>query len=114
MAARPKIYLLHGWAYQLEAWQPVKANLESAGWRVELLKVPGLTDQTIDQPWAIEDYVNWLSQKLPAGKPVVFDRPLKWRPNLPELLSANRWRPGQTASFDCQRRSPAPPLAPLA
>lgn len=69
MAVRPKIYLLHGWAYQLDAWRPVKAGLESLGWSVELLKVPGLTDQTIDRPWVIDDYVSWLGQKLPTGQP---------------------------------------------
>ena len=68
---RPKIYLLHGWAYQLDAWRPVKAGLESLGWRVELLKIPGLTDQTIDRPWLIDDYVSWLGQKLPASRPVI-------------------------------------------
>ena len=68
---RPKIYLLHGWAYQLDGWRPVKTGLESLGWRVELLEVPGLTDQTIDRPWLIDDYVSWLDQKLPTNQPVI-------------------------------------------
>ena len=67
MANRPPIYLLHGWAYQLEAWGPVKAGLESLGWQVELLQVPGLTGPGLDRPWLIDDYVRWLEQKLPAG-----------------------------------------------
>lgn len=68
---RPRIYLLHGWAYQLDAWKPIKSGLESWGWRVELLKIPGLTDQTIDRPWSIDDYVDWLDKKLPPARPVI-------------------------------------------
>lgn len=67
-SARPKIYLLHGWAYQLDAWRPVQSGLESIGWQVELLEIPGLTDPAIDRPWTIDDYVAWLGRKLPASK----------------------------------------------
>lgn len=68
---RPPIYLLHGWAYQLEAWQPVVDGLTAAGWQVQLPPIPGLTDPDIDRPLTIDDYVDWLGRVLPARSPVI-------------------------------------------
>lgn len=69
--ARPTIYLLHGWAYSLDAWQPVVDGLAAAGWQVKLPPVPGLTDPDIDRPLTIDDYVGWLDRLLPARQPVI-------------------------------------------
>ena len=70
-AARPQIYLLPGWAYQSEAWQPVVDSLDAAGWSVHLLAIPGLSGPPADQPLTIDDYVDWLDQTLPPRAPVV-------------------------------------------
>ena len=71
MSSRPTIYLLHGWAYQLEVWQPVVDGLVAAGWRVQLPAIPGLTGPSSNQPLTIDDYVAWLGRQLPARAPVI-------------------------------------------
>ncbi len=66
-----KIFILHGWTYTLDKWVNFAKELESKGFKVNLLKIPGLTEE-INRPWTIDDYVNWLYKKLqkdlPAGR----------------------------------------------
>jgi len=71
MANAKKIFIVHGWAYSLDKWQQLKQILQDDGFKVELLKVPGLTDHS-SEPWDIDQYVAWLSQQLEGQKdPVI-------------------------------------------
>lgn len=61
--SKSSIYVLHGWSYSVEKWTPLVKELESKGFKINLLKIPGLTEK-INKPWDIEDYVSWLYGKL--------------------------------------------------
>jgi pimeloyl-ACP methyl ester carboxylesterase len=61
------IYILHGWAYSTEKWNPLISLLENNKIKVHLLKIPGLTD-SLTTPWTIDDYVNWLYKILEKEK----------------------------------------------
>lgn len=65
-----KLYILHGWTYSLEKWQPFLDILEKNGIKPVILNVPGLTSET-DKIWSIEDYVNWLYEKIKKEEKVV-------------------------------------------
>jgi pimeloyl-ACP methyl ester carboxylesterase len=65
-----KLFIIHGWTYSLDKWQKIVPILESNGFDVELLKVPGLTSPS-DKVWDIDGYVDWLDQKLKDAKNVV-------------------------------------------
>ncbi len=58
-----KIYIVHGWAYTLEKWEPFLSELKALGANPVMLNVPGLT-APIDRPYNLEDYVSWLSECL--------------------------------------------------
>lgn len=58
-----KILVLHGWTYTTEKWQPFINFLIEYGFDIELLKIPGLTEK-IDRPWDLDDYVDWLNEKI--------------------------------------------------
>ncbi len=66
-----KVFIVHGWTYNLDKWQAINEVLKSKNIDPVLLKVPGLTEAS-DQVWDIDGYCNWLKAKL-AGeeKPVV-------------------------------------------
>lgn len=64
------IYILHGWSYSVEKWTPFVKELESKGFKINLLKIPGLTEN-INKTWSIEDYSNWLYKKLENEKNVI-------------------------------------------
>lgn len=57
-----KLFILHGWTYQTETWQPLLNLLATQGVDYEFLRIPGLTDGT-DPVWTLEDYVTWLEEK---------------------------------------------------
>lgn len=57
------IYILPGWAYNLDKWNGFVSQLNSAGFDPVVLKIPGLHSK-IDRPWDIDDYVNWLNTKI--------------------------------------------------
>ncbi len=57
-----KIFILHGWTYQTDTWQPLLKILSERGMDVEFLKIPGLTDDT-NPVWTLDDYVEWLKDK---------------------------------------------------
>ena len=62
-----KIYILHGWSYSLDKWEPFVSILKRKKLSTVLLKIPGLTEK-IDAPWAMDNYVSWLSEKLEKEK----------------------------------------------
>lgn len=61
-----KIYILHGWAYSTERWEPLIKELEK-DYRVAMLKIPGLTAELLEV-WDIDNYVEWLNKILVKEK----------------------------------------------
>src|SRR3989344_6753590 len=64
------IYILHGWAYSKDRWNPFLSLLKSKGLNPYLLPIPGLTDK-IDKPWNIDDYVKWLLGKIEKEEKII-------------------------------------------
>ncbi len=62
-----KIFILHGWAYSKEKWNPFLRLLEMKGFNPYLLSIPGLTEKNT-QVWDINDYTNWLYEILKKEK----------------------------------------------
>jgi len=62
-----KIYILHGWTYSTEKWNPFINLLKQKETEVNILKIPGLTGD-LNKVWAIEDYVEWLNKILNKEK----------------------------------------------
>jgi len=58
-----RIYILHGWTYNLDKWQKITEMLKKSGFEPVLLKVPGLT-QDSEKSWTISQYVTWLESEL--------------------------------------------------
>lgn len=70
-AMKKKIYIVHGWAYNLDKWQPIIKLLKDDGIEAVMLKVPGLTKPS-DKVWDLDKYVDWLHGELQkVAKPVV-------------------------------------------
>jgi pimeloyl-ACP methyl ester carboxylesterase len=67
---KEKIYLLHGWAYSTEKWEPLVKELVKKGFDVVLLKIPGLT-APLTKVWELDDYVAWLKGVLKDEKEVI-------------------------------------------
>ncbi len=65
-----KIYILHGWTYSLDKWQPFISELKNRKINPVLLKIPGLTEK-INNPWTMNDYVNWLDKKFEKDQSAV-------------------------------------------
>lgn len=70
MGTMKKIFVIHGWSYAPEKWQPVADKLGELGFDVKILKVPGL-DTTLEIPWNLDDYVKWLKRELGGEQNVV-------------------------------------------
>ena len=62
-----KAFVLHGWTHTLDKWANFTKELESKGFEIEFLKVPGLTEKN-DRIWDINDYVKWLGESLKSEK----------------------------------------------
>src|SRR5205823_6556026 len=62
-----KMYIIHGWAYSTEKWQPLVRDLEKKGFEIVLLKIPGLTSP-INKVWNLNSYINWLEKILEKEK----------------------------------------------
>ncbi len=60
----PKLFVIHGWTYNIEPWQNVAGYLKDKGLEVELLRVPGLTSPS-KKVWTTAAYVDWAEQNLP-------------------------------------------------
>lgn len=67
---RYKILILHGWSYSTEKWNPFIGLLEEEGLTPQLLEIPGLT-APIARPWKLDDYVEWLKEKVDKEKVVL-------------------------------------------
>lgn len=73
-----RLIILHGWQSSKEKWQKVKELIESKSpnVKVECLDLPGFKPENQpDKPWDLNDYVNWLSQKLAEVLPPLTDEP---------------------------------------
>jgi pimeloyl-ACP methyl ester carboxylesterase len=58
-----KIYIVHGWAYSTEKWQPFLDKLKAGGIVPVFFKVPGLS-APLKEEWTLDDYVGWLGKEL--------------------------------------------------
>jgi pimeloyl-ACP methyl ester carboxylesterase len=67
---KQKIYILHGWAYTSDKWEPLVTLLEKDGYSVELLKIPGLT-APLKEVWKLNNYVDWLKKIVEKEKKVI-------------------------------------------
>lgn len=67
ISGKSRIYILHGWTYSLDKWQPFISELKNKNLSPLLLKIPGLTEK-ISRPWNMNDYVSWLDKKLEKEK----------------------------------------------
>lgn len=68
--SRKKIYILHGWAYTTDKWEPLVTELKKNGVDAVLLKIPGLT-APLDEVWELNRYVEWLSEVLEKDQRVM-------------------------------------------
>ena len=60
------LYVIHGWTYTIEPWTKTIEQLQKAGIKVKMLRVPGLTEPS-RKIWTIEQYVEWADQQIPDG-----------------------------------------------
>jgi pimeloyl-ACP methyl ester carboxylesterase len=58
-----KIFIIHGWTYNLDLWVEFCEKLKNHGIEPIQLRVPGLTMPS-DKVWTIDDYVEWLHKEL--------------------------------------------------
>lgn len=66
-----KVFIIHGWTYNLDHWQEFCDQLRSQGIEPVQLHVPGLTAES-NQAWDIAGYVDWLKQQLAGNEqPIV-------------------------------------------
>ena len=66
MTSCKTLYIIHGWTYTTEPWAKTIALLEGAGFKVKMLRVPGLTEPS-RKVWTIEEYVKWADRSIPDG-----------------------------------------------
>lgn len=73
MGTLEKIYILHGWTYAKEEFDPLKKwdlfieQLIEKKYRPVLLRVPGLT-RDLKEIWNLEKYVEWLKKEVDKVK----------------------------------------------
>lgn len=68
---KQKLFIIHGWTYNLDKWSVITDLLSKAGYDPILLKVPGLTKEST-KVWDIDGYIGWLSEQLSGEEhPVV-------------------------------------------
>jgi pimeloyl-[acyl-carrier protein] methyl ester esterase len=61
-----KLYIIHGWTYEVSPWLKIVKALKTAEIDATLLRVPGLAVKS-DKVWTIEDYCAWADQNIPNG-----------------------------------------------
>ncbi|HZP55878.1 MAG TPA: alpha/beta hydrolase [Candidatus Saccharimonadales bacterium] len=67
-----KVFIIHGWTYNLSKWIEFCKELEKDGHEAVQLRVPGLVAPGGARAWTIKDYVDWLREELKAEKsPIV-------------------------------------------
>lgn len=65
-----KILILHGWSYSTEKWEPFLNLMKGKDLNPQLLSIPGLTEPT-NRVWTLEDYVEWLKEKVGQRKAIL-------------------------------------------
>lgn len=70
MGTMSKVYILHGWTYSVDKWEPFIKLLQEKGLAPQLLKIPGLTEK-ISGIWRLETYVDWLKKKVGGEKVIL-------------------------------------------
>lgn len=60
------LYIVHGWTYTVEPWQKTLEIMKDNGLRVQMLHVPGLTEES-KKVFTVEDYAKWADQNIPDG-----------------------------------------------
>lgn len=70
MGTLEKVFILHGWTYSTEKWEPFLTALKEKGVDAELLKIPGLTEK-LESVWDINNYVEWLNKKVGNNKVIL-------------------------------------------
>ena len=70
MGTLKKALILHGWTYSTKKWEPFTTSLKDKGIQAELLKIPGLTEK-LDDVWNINNYVDWLNEKIGSNKVIL-------------------------------------------
>lgn len=65
-----KLFILHGWTYSTEKWQPFIDALKNKGFDAQFLKIPGLTEK-LETVWKVDDYVQWLKGKIKDEKVIL-------------------------------------------
>lgn len=66
-----KVFVIHGWTYNLDKWQPLLSELEQYGVEPVMLKVPGLTAES-SKVWTIQGYIAWLDDQIKSeSEPIV-------------------------------------------
>ncbi len=63
MGALDKIVVLHGWTYSLDKWNKFVEFLKGSGFEVEVIKIPGLTENNMEV-WDLDKYSVWLRDRL--------------------------------------------------
>ncbi|MBR1939189.1 alpha/beta hydrolase [Candidatus Saccharibacteria bacterium] len=61
-----KLYIIHGWTYEIEPWRKTVKDLKKYGVEAKLLAVPGLGEKS-DKVFTITDYVEWAAKNIPKG-----------------------------------------------
>jgi len=61
-----KVYIIHGWIYDLSRWEKVVKSLKKQDIEAELLPVPGLTEPS-ERVWTIKNYASWANHNIPDG-----------------------------------------------
>ena len=70
MAAQ-RLFIIHGWSYSTEKWQPTLELLRQAGIQPVMLRVPGLTESS-KIAWDIASYTAWLDDQLTGvSQPII-------------------------------------------
>lgn len=60
------LYIIHGWTYTVEPWKKTLEILKDNGFKVKMLHVPGLTEES-KKVFTINDYVKWADEQIPNG-----------------------------------------------
>ncbi len=68
MDSKKKLYILHGWAYRTDKWQPFLSALEKCGFEPVMIPIPGLTTP-MQKPWTIDDFISYLEKTFPKNAP---------------------------------------------
>lgn len=61
---KSRVTILHGWGSSPRKWHKVMDVLRSKGMQVEALDLPGFNGKELDRAWGLDDYVEWVVEKL--------------------------------------------------